>query len=210
MAGEGQPAIERLRAYLRELQPGARALLISELERTLLGGDNPAGAEMVLAELRRGFRDGNATSFRVGDPARMFFQLLEPFLVDDIPNHKHHGRIARSTLEPMWLWLKNTFMPEEARAYSNQVEQPRRRDADNAEQLARDFQDSNGRIAQLLEVLKRRQERRRLTVPSAARARGCAALRAILGGRESPPCSAVNCRPTSIHPGRCSIRSRRW
>lgn len=153
MAGEGQPAIERLRAYLRELQPGARALLISELERTLLGGDNPAGAEMVLAELRRGFRDGNATSFRVGDPARMFFQLLEPFLVDDIPNHKHHGRIARSTLEPIWLWLKNTFMPEEARAYSNQVEQALAAgDTDNAEQLARDFQDrAGGRIAQLLE-----------------------------------------------------------
>ena len=33
MAGEGQPAIERLRAYLRDLKPGARALLISELER---------------------------------------------------------------------------------------------------------------------------------------------------------------------------------
>ena len=189
MAGEGQPAIERLRAYLRELQPGARALLISELERTLLGGDNPAGAEMVLAELRRGFRDGNAKSLRFGDPARMLFQPLEPFLVDDIPDHKHHGRIARSTLEPMWLWLRNTLMPEEARAYSDQVEQALvAGDTDNAEHLARDFQDrAAGRIAQMLERLEKDDKERRRLAAQLGSARAIETVRApcaILGGRE--------------------------
>ena len=53
MARQGHPAAERLRAYLRQLKPGARALLISELERGLLHDTSPAGAEMVLAELDR-------------------------------------------------------------------------------------------------------------------------------------------------------------
>lgn len=167
MFGEGQPAIERLRAYLRDLKPGARALLVSELERALLRGDNPAGAEMVLAELRRSVRAGNARSHRFGDPARLFFQPLGSFLVDDIPEHKHRGRIAQSALEPMWLWLSNTLMPEEARSYSEQVEQALAAgDTDRAENLARGFQDRAAqRIQQTLEeVANNDRERRRLTV----------------------------------------------
>ena len=86
-------------------------------------GTSPAGAEMVLAELRRSLREGGTKSARFDDPARLFFQPIEPFLVDDGPDHKHRGRIARSALEPLWLWIGNTLMPEEAKAYSEQVEQ---------------------------------------------------------------------------------------
>ena len=53
MAGQNDHAAERLRAYLRELKPGAQALLVAELERGLLLGTAPTGAEIVLAELRR-------------------------------------------------------------------------------------------------------------------------------------------------------------
>ena len=106
----GQEAAEKLRAYLRELKPGARALLIAELERGLLHGTSPAGAELVLSELRRSLREGQYKSALFGDPARLFFQPLEPFLVDYGPDHKHRGRIARSALEPLWLWISNTLM----------------------------------------------------------------------------------------------------
>ena len=82
MAGQVEAAAEKLRAYLRELKPGARALLIAELERGLLHGTSPAGAELVLSELRRSLREGQSKSARFGDPARLFFQPLEPFLVD--------------------------------------------------------------------------------------------------------------------------------
>jgi hypothetical protein len=142
-------------------------LLISELERGLLRGDGLAGAEVVLAELRRSLRDGNAKSQRFGDPARMFFQPLEPFLVDDGPDHKHRGRIARSALEPMWLWLSNTLMPDDARSYSDEIEQGLLAgDGDKVEHLARSFQDRVvRRIEQLLEGLPNNdKERRRLTV----------------------------------------------
>src|SRR5258707_7136949 len=123
MAGQVEAAAEKLRAYLGELKPGARALLIGELERGLLHGTGPAGAELVLPELGRSLRDGQSKSARFGDPARLFFQPIEPFLVDDGPDHKHRGRIARSALEPLWLWIGNTVMPEEAKVYAEQVEQ---------------------------------------------------------------------------------------
>jgi hypothetical protein len=166
MAGQGQITIEKLRGFLRDLKPGARALLISELERKMLSGDNPAGAEIVLAELRRSLREGNAKTARFGDPARLFFQPLEPYLVDDTPDHRHRGRIARATLEPMWLWVSNTLMPEDARIYCEQVEQTLLAgDADRVEHLARTFQDrAVRRIQQMLDSVKDDRERRRLTV----------------------------------------------
>src|SRR4051812_1508159 len=114
MDGQGNTAAEKLRAYLRALKPGAQALLIAELERGLLHGTSPAGAELVLSELRSSLRGGRSNSARFDEPARLFFQPIEPFLVDDGPNHKHRGRIARSALEPMWLWIAHRLMGEEA------------------------------------------------------------------------------------------------
>ena len=165
MAGQIEAAAEKLRAYLRELKPGARALLIGELERGLLHGTSPAGAELVLSELRRSLREGQSKSARFGDPARLFFQPLEPFLVDDTPDHKHRGRIARSALEPLWLWVSNTLMPEETKAYGAHIEHALMAgDTDSAEEQARGFQDLvAARIMQMLESADDK-ERRRLNV----------------------------------------------
>lgn len=187
MAGQTDQAAERLRAYLRELKPGARALLISELERGLLVGSAPAGAEMVLAELRRSFREANSKSARFDDPARLFFKPIEPFLVDDIPDHKHRGRIARSALEPMWLWVSNTLMPAEAKAYAEQVELALTAgDSDKAEHQSRVFQDRAAkRISELLESADDK-ERRRINVQlGTSRALDdVQALRGILSARD--------------------------
>ena len=72
-----QPAVEKLREYLRDLKPAARALLMGELERTLLRGDDLGGAEVILAELRREIRDGVSDAERVGAE-----QLVRQDLVD--------------------------------------------------------------------------------------------------------------------------------
>ena len=162
MAGQIETAAEKLRAYLRELKPGARALLIGELERGLLHGTSPAGAELVLSELRRSLREGQSKSARFGDPARLFFQPLEPFLVDDAPDHKHRGRIARSALEPLWLWVSNTLMPEETKAYGAHVEHALMAcDTDSTEEQARGFQDLvAARITEMLEGADDKERRR--------------------------------------------------
>jgi hypothetical protein len=101
MASLGLP-VEKLREYLKDLKRGARALLIAELERALLRGDETTDTEMVLQELRRSIRESGAQPLRISDPARLFFEPVEPFLVDDAANHSYLGRIARVSLEPIW------------------------------------------------------------------------------------------------------------
>ena len=165
MAGQGHPALEKLRAFLRALKPGARALLITELERGLLQGASPEGAQLVLAELRRSLREGSTFASRFDDSALLFFQPLEPFLVDDIPEHRHRGRLARSALEPLWLWITNTLMPDDAKVYAVLVDQAFLAGApERAEHAARDFQD---RVVQRLHEMlagASDRDRGRLTV----------------------------------------------
>jgi len=115
MARDGQ-SVERLRDYLRNLKPEARAMLIAELERALLRGEENPGNDLVLAELRRAIRAEGQPVKRIGDAARLFFAPLEPFLVDDAADHKRIGRVARVSLEPIWEWVGRDLMPAETKA----------------------------------------------------------------------------------------------
>ena len=133
--------VERLRQFLRDLSPEARNLLMTELERGLLRGEETPGAELVLQELRRDARE-HARPKRPGNLSRLFFQPLEPFLVDDSATHNHPGRIARVILDPVWDWICRDLMPGEAKAVTDQVALAfENGDPKRAEQLAQAFQD---------------------------------------------------------------------
>lgn len=137
-----EPLVDRLRQFLRQLKPDAQAMLIAELERSLLRGEEAAGAELVLQELRRFARESGRPSPRAGSLARLFFQPLEPFLVDDAATHKHPGRIARVCLDPIWTWIGRDLLPGETKAATEQVGLAfAAGDGDKAEELARGFQD---------------------------------------------------------------------
>src|SRR5580700_7485150 len=116
MTSDDGQSVERLREYLRNLKPEARAMLIAELERAQLRGDDMAGSELVLDELRRTIRTEAQRVPRIGDAARLFFMPFEPFLIDAPANHKRVGRIARLSLEPIWGWIGRDLMPAEAKA----------------------------------------------------------------------------------------------
>jgi hypothetical protein len=120
MTGDGQ-SVERLRDYPRTLKPEARAMLVTELERGMLRGDEAAGNELVLQELRRTIRAAGQAVPRIGDAARLFFAPLEPFLIDDAADHKRVGRLARVSLEPIWEWIGRDLMPAEAKALSDDI-----------------------------------------------------------------------------------------
>jgi hypothetical protein len=104
MASDGQ-SIERLRDYLKTLSPEARSMLVQQLERSLLSGEEGTGNDLVLQELRRAIRGEVHEVPRIGDAARLFFAPLEPFLIDGPADHKRPGRIARVSLEPIWAWI---------------------------------------------------------------------------------------------------------
>jgi hypothetical protein len=120
MASDGQ-AVERLRDYLRTLKPEARAMLINELERGLLRGDESAGNDLILQELRRAIRTAGQPVARIGDAARLFFAPFEPFLIDDAADHRRAGRIARVSLEPIWAWIRRDLIPAEAKVLSEDI-----------------------------------------------------------------------------------------
>lgn len=120
MTSDGQ-SVERLREYLRALKPEARAMLIVELERAQLRGDDMTGSELVLAELRRTIRAEAQQVPRIGDAARLFCKTLEPFLIDAPADHRRIGRIARASLEPIWAWIGRDLMPAEVKALSQDI-----------------------------------------------------------------------------------------
>src|SRR5437763_12916255 len=120
MANEGLP-VGRLREYLRELKPAARAMLMAELERGRLRGDDMPAADLVLRELRSAASQANALAPRIGDPQRLFFAPLGPFLLDDWPDRKPQGRVRRASLDPIWRWIGGDLMPIEVADYSDHV-----------------------------------------------------------------------------------------
>lgn len=117
---DGLP-VERLRAYLRELSAGARALLAAELERGLLRGDEMPGTDLILQELRAAMRGQAASPMRVADPARLFYKPTEPFLIDHAAAMAPPGRISRDCLTPLWEWIARDLVPGPAKAYAERV-----------------------------------------------------------------------------------------
>src|SRR4051812_21020856 len=116
--------LEKLRVFLRELPPAAKALLRAELERAAAAGDEVPAGDFILAELRRHDVEAEPApspepaptatpapsiipaptaaqqeAGRIESASRMFFAPLEPFLVDDVPDRVHRGRITRAALE---------------------------------------------------------------------------------------------------------------
>jgi hypothetical protein len=138
----GADTIERLQGYLRELSPQARALLISEFERGLLRGEELASADLVLQELRRLAREQREGAPRIDPSARLFFKPLEPFLVNDRAQHHHPGRIARSSLQSLWIWISRDIAPVDAKEMSEKVNAALSDgDSEKAEYFIRLFQD---------------------------------------------------------------------
>jgi hypothetical protein len=164
MADGGLP-VERLRGYLQELKPEARALLVAELERGLQRGNALPGAELILQELRRPSDEGEGTP-GLGGPERLFFKPLDPFLLDAAADHKHRARIARASLVPIWNWIGRDVMPAETTVYCREVERAlTAKDTAKADGLAKVFQDQTvQRIQQILaDTQNDDKARRRLT-----------------------------------------------
>jgi hypothetical protein len=71
--------------------------------------------------LRRVLRDQRDGASRMGSSARLFFKPFEAFLVDDKPDHKHPGRIARASLDLLWTWIRRDLAPADAKNLSDGV-----------------------------------------------------------------------------------------
>ncbi len=162
MASDGSTG-ERLQQFLRELTPPTRALLVAELERGVLRGDETPANDLVLGQLRRLLRDNDRPGARISNAARLFYRPLEPFLVDDVAEHQHPGRISRTALEPMWNWLRRDLLPQETEAFTDAVSKGLlANDTARLEAAARAFQDRAAqRIDEVFAVAQRDDRVRR-------------------------------------------------
>jgi hypothetical protein len=186
----GVETIERLQHYLRELSPQARGLLIAEFERSLLRGDEAAGIDLVLNELRRIVREQREGAPRISHCAHLFFKPLEPFLVDDRPDHNHPGRIARGSLDLLWTWVRRDLLPEEAKTLSDDVSEALLAgDEPKAEHLARAFQDKAAAAIEASLAAGATDEKihRRVMaqIGTARAAEDAATLKCVLAGRDA-------------------------
>jgi hypothetical protein len=107
---------ERLQDLFRQLPPKTLALLTSEFEKVLARGEDDAVAELVLGQLRKVVRTSDTNErVRLDDLQRIFFAVLEPFLLD--ADAARPGQIKRSSLGPIWTWLTQTALAKEAEVF---------------------------------------------------------------------------------------------
>jgi hypothetical protein len=170
-------------------------MLAGAFERSLLRGDEVAGDDLalqglLLQELRRLVREQRDGAPRIGNTARLFFKPVEPFLVDDKGDHKHPGRIARSSLDPLWNWVRRDLLPDDAKALSDQVNEALlASDEPKAEHLMRAFQDrAAGAIAVHFELAADDDKSRRRLLAQIGTGRAsddATTLRCVLKGRDA-------------------------
>ncbi|WP_319771949.1 hypothetical protein [Breoghania sp.] len=106
----------KVRSYLGALSRNACDMLIRNLEASRERGDLDPQFELILEAarplLRKRAFDNQPRAHRRNLLKRAIFLPLEPFLIAEQLPRKLPGRILRSTLDPMWIWLDRDVMPE--------------------------------------------------------------------------------------------------
>lgn len=115
-----QQKADRLLAFLGGL-PETLALKLAravELDRLADGRQLPH--DLILAGLRPILRRA-LNADRTLTARRLFCRPFEDLLVDRPGREKLKGRIARSSIEPVWNWLSQSLLAEECAGFSNDV-----------------------------------------------------------------------------------------
>ena len=113
--------IDRIWEFVQRLSPLTRSCLLAELERLELCGVEMPGSADIQAKLRAEFRKDGSSANRESQPSFYFFAALEPILMEGAPDHTNPGRIARSSLVPIWEWSTRDLLPTMARDFNSQM-----------------------------------------------------------------------------------------
>jgi len=111
--------IDRIWEFLQRLSPLTRSCLLTELERLEACGVDMPGTEDLQARLRAELRPGGPNE--TPTPSKYFYAPLEPLLVAGAPEHANTGRIAQTSLMPIWEWINRDLIPIMARDYEDQM-----------------------------------------------------------------------------------------
>ena len=113
--------IDRIWEFVQRLSPLTRSCLLTELERLELSGVDLPGSADIQAKLRAELRKDGSSANRESQPSFYFFAALEPILMEGAPDHANPGRIARSSLVPIWEWINRDLLPTMTRDFNAQM-----------------------------------------------------------------------------------------
>jgi hypothetical protein len=111
---------ELLKSFLGELPKEAAFRLAAAVERDRLADGSALPHDVILEGLRPILISAGKRG-RTPTPLRLFCQPFEDLLVNLPRKEKQKGRILRSHVIPIWLWLIRSVIPAEAGAYSKDV-----------------------------------------------------------------------------------------
>ncbi|MCP5433193.1 MAG: hypothetical protein H6923_07975 [Alphaproteobacteria bacterium] len=95
-----------LKAYLGQLPPSIAVPLATAVEMDRLAGRNSLPYDVILEGLRPVLRAAEGDGRRVPTPLRLFCEPFEDLLVAAHGRGKLKGRIARSSIQPVWDWAR--------------------------------------------------------------------------------------------------------
>jgi hypothetical protein len=111
--------VDRIWEFLQRLSPLTRSCLLTELERLEACGVDMPGTADLQARLRAELRPDGPNE--APTPSKYFFAPLEPLLVAGAPEHANTGRIAQTSIAPIWEWINRDLLPIMARDYEDQM-----------------------------------------------------------------------------------------
>ena len=107
-----------LQSFLRGLPEKSAAQLAMAVEVDRLSGGTLLPHELILDALRPSLRPRRQ---RTPTPLRLFCRPFEDLLVPVTPTEKQKGRIARTSLAPLWRWLGQTLYREATALYCSEI-----------------------------------------------------------------------------------------
>ena len=108
---------QQLQGLLGALPPLVASRLAKAIEIDRLNEGRSLPHELILDGLRPVLRRGQSYD-RAATPLRLFCRPFEDLLSMTPRKHKQKGRIARSSIMPVWNWVSQTLVPDAAAAFS--------------------------------------------------------------------------------------------
>ncbi|MES1990270.1 MAG: hypothetical protein V4441_04875 [Pseudomonadota bacterium] len=103
---------QRLSALLSRLAPSTARKLAAGLERQRLQGTDGLPYDLILQSLRPVLERAKGPRPGLPDPLRQFCLPFEDLLVNRRDPARHMRQIARSSIDPVWIWLSSELLPD--------------------------------------------------------------------------------------------------
>jgi hypothetical protein len=109
--------MDLLRAFVGSLPPSIAGGVARAVEIDRMNEGRVLPHDFILDSLRPTLREGERSE-RANTPMRIFCRPFEDLLTNDPCQQKLKGRIARSSITPVWNWLAQDLMPDALNAFS--------------------------------------------------------------------------------------------